>query len=82
MTKKIKPLNIQGTSMYHTYKTQEELEKYIDSHIPSEAILLHTGMGLAVNMIVHLMCEHANGKAIAKPTPPLLKSKTKEVKND
>ena len=82
MTKKIKPLNIQGTSMYHTYKTQDELVEYFDSHIPNEAILLHTGMALAVNMIVHLMCEHADGKAIAEPTPSIFKSKTKEVKND
>jgi len=82
MTKKIEPLKIQGNGMFYTYKTQEELEKYFDSHIPSEAILLHTGMALTINMIINLMCGHANGKAIAEPTPSIFKSKTKEVKND
>ena len=82
MDREIKPLKIQGNGIYHTYKTQEELVDYFDTHIPNEAILLHTGMGLAINMIVHLMCEHANGKATAEPTTSIFKSKTKEVFND
>ncbi len=68
--KKTEPLNITGSSLYATYKSQDELQKYIDMHRPEEAILLLTGWGLAVNLIVHLMTEHG-GKAISQPTQTL-----------
>ena len=78
--KKTTPLEITGSNLYHTYKSQEELQKYIDMHRPEEAVLLYTGWGLAVNLIIHLMTEHGGGKAIAEPTPPLMEVKTKEAK--
>ncbi len=68
--KKTKPLSIRGSNLYATYKSQDELQKYIDMHRPEEAILLLTGWGLAVNLIVHLMTEHG-GKAISQPTQTL-----------
>ena len=79
-TKKSEPLNITGSNIYATYKSQEELQAYVDMHRPEEAILLLTGWGLAVNLIVHLMTEHGGGKAIAEPTPPLFQTKKSESK--
>tara|TARA_Y100000114_G_C11586640_1_gene243713 strand:+ start:221 stop:487 length:267 start_codon:yes stop_codon:yes gene_type:complete len=78
--KKTTPLKITGSNLYYTYKSQEELQEYVDMHSPEDAVLLLTGWGLAVNLIVHLMTEHGGGKAIAEPTPPLMKFKTKEAK--
>ena len=77
---KTEPLNITGSNIYATYKSQEELQAYIDMHRPEEAILLLTGWGLAVNLIVHLMTEHCGGEAIAEPTPPLFEIKKSESK--
>ena len=75
---KTEPLNIVGSNIYATYKTKEDLQKYVDLHRPEEAVLLLTGWGLAVNLIVHLMTEHCGGKAIAEPTPPIFHTKKKE----
>ena len=77
---KTEPLNIKGSNIYATYKSQEELQAYVDMHRPEEAILLLTGWGLAVNLIVHLMTEHCGGEAIAEPTPPLFEIKKSESK--
>ena len=72
------PLKISGSNLYRTYKSQEELQKYIDMHRPEEAVLLYTGWGLAVNLIIHLMNEYGGGKAIAEPTSPLMTVKEKK----
>ena len=40
---KTEPLNIVGSNIYATYKTKEDLQKYVDLHRPEEAVLLLTG---------------------------------------
>jgi len=49
---------IQKMGIFATYKTREQLEAYIEKHIPKEKALLYLGMGLTWNYLAHKLEEH------------------------
>ena len=57
-------MKLQKNNFVVTFKTQEEIVKYFDSHISSEKSLLWLGFFIAVNHISHKI--EADGLEIAK----------------
>ena len=57
-------LKLEKNNFVVTFKTQEEIVKYFDSHISSEKSLLWLGFFIAVNHISHRI--EADGFEIAK----------------
>ncbi len=57
-------MNIGKNNFVVTFKTQEEIEKYFDSHIPEEKRLLWLGLFIGLNHISHKL--EAEGLEIVK----------------
>ena len=57
-------MKLQKNNFVVTFKTQEEIVKYFDSHISSEKSLLWLGFFIAINHISHKL--EADGLEIAK----------------
>jgi len=53
-----KPLSIHESNLFHTYESSEELNAYIDKHIPSEAVLMHMACALQQNLIVNTVLKY------------------------
>tara|TARA_Y100001938_G_C7983680_1_gene375726 strand:- start:83 stop:268 length:186 start_codon:yes stop_codon:yes gene_type:complete len=57
-------MKLQKNNFVVTFKTQEEIAKYFDSHISSEKSLLWLGFFIAINHISHKL--EADGLEITK----------------
>jgi len=57
-------MKLQKNNFVVTFKTQEEIAEYFDSHISSEKSLLWLGFFIAINHISHKL--EADGLEIAK----------------
>ena len=51
-------IKLQGSNFFATFKTQEELKKYIESHnLPEERRLLWLGVMFGSNHLAHIVNE-------------------------
>ena len=51
-------IKLQGSNFFATFKTQEELKKYIESHnLPEERRLLWLGVMFCSNHLAHIVNE-------------------------
>ena len=57
-------MKLQKNNLVVTFKTQEEIAEYFDSHISSEKSLLWLGFFIAINHVSHKL--EADGLEIAK----------------
>jgi len=53
-----KTLSIRESNLFHTFKNSEELNEYINKHIPQEAILMHMACAFQQNMIVNAVLKY------------------------
>ena len=59
MTDKTKtPLSIHESNMFWTPESSEELNAYIDKHIPEEAVLMHMACAFQQNLIVNTVLKY------------------------
>ena len=52
-----KPIKLQGSNFFATFKTEKELKDYIDQHTPEERRLLWLGVMFGGNYIAHQVNE-------------------------
>ena len=53
-----KPLSIHESNMFWTPESSEELNAYIDKHIPEEAVLMHKACAFQQNLIVNTVLKY------------------------
>ena len=54
----MKEIKLQGSNLFATFKTQEELKNYIESHsLPEERRLLWLGVMFGSNHLAHIVNE-------------------------
>ncbi len=53
-----KPLSIHESNMFWTPESSEELNAYIDKHIPEEAVLMHMACAFQQNLIVNTVLKY------------------------
>lgn len=58
MTDKTKPLSIHESNLFWTPESSEELNAYIDKHIPEEAVLMHMACAFQQNLIVNTVLKY------------------------
>ena len=58
MTDKTKPLSIHESNLFWTPESSEELNAYIDKHIPEEAVLMHMACAFQQNLIVSTVLKY------------------------
>jgi len=58
MTDKTKPLSIHESNLFWTPESSEELNVYIDKHIPEEAVLMHMACAFQQNLIVNTVLKY------------------------
>jgi len=52
-----KEIKLQGSNLFHTFKTQKELSEYIEKHIPEEKRLLWLGVMFGMNFVANQVNE-------------------------
>jgi len=58
MSDKTKPLSIHESNLFWTPESSEELNAYIDKHIPEEAVLMHMACAFQQNLIVNTVLKY------------------------
>ena len=58
MSDKTKPLSIHESNLFWTPDSSEELNAYIDKHIPEEAVLMHMACAFQQNLIVSTVLKY------------------------
>ena len=58
MSDKTKPLSIHESNLFWTPESSEELNAYIDKHIPEEAVLMHMACAFQQNLIVSTVLKY------------------------
>ena len=53
-----KTLSIHESNMFWTPESSEELNAYIDKHIPEEAVLMHMACAFQQNLIVNTVLKY------------------------
>ena len=53
-----KPLSIHESNLFWTPESSEELNAYIDKHIPEEAVLMHMACAFQQNLIVNTVLKY------------------------
>ena len=53
-----KPLSIHESNLFWTPESSEELNAYIDKHIPEEAVLMHMACAFQQNLIVSTVLKY------------------------
>jgi hypothetical protein len=52
-----KPIKLQGSNFFATFKTEKELKEYIEQHTPEERRLLWLGVMFGGNYLAHQVNE-------------------------
>ena len=52
-----KPIKLQGSNFFATFKTEKELKDYIEQHIPEERRLLWLGAMFGMNFVANQVNE-------------------------
>ena len=58
MSDKTKPLSIHESNLFWAPESSEELNAYIDKHIPEEAVLMHMACAFQQNLIVNTVLKY------------------------
>ena len=58
MSDKTKLLSIHESNLFWTPESSEELNAYIDKHIPEEAVLMHMACAFQQNLIVSTVLKY------------------------
>ena len=70
-----KPLSIHESNMFWTPESSEELNAYIDKHIPEEAVLMHMACAFQQNLIVSTVLKYGIENTEFVAAKPLFKRK-------
>ena len=70
-----KPLSIHESNMFWTPESSEELNAYIDKHIPEEAVLMHMACAFQQNLIVNTVLKYGIENTEFVAAKPLFKRK-------
>ena len=75
MSDKTKPLSIHESNLFWTPESSEELNAYIDKHIPEEAVLMHMACAFQQNLIVNTVLKYGIENTEFVAAKPLFKTK-------
>ena len=75
MSDKTKPLSIHESNLFWTPESSEELNAYIDKHIPEKAVLMHMAWAFQQNLIVNTVLKYGIENTEFVAAKPLFKTK-------
>ena len=75
MSDKTKPLSIHESNLFWTPESSEELNAYIDKHIPEKAVLMHMACAFQQNLIVNTVLKYGIENTEFVAAKPLFKTK-------